>query len=875
MSSRGSSSFSTQEPTCWSHAYRQALDAHALVSMTDRDGVLVYVNDLFVETTGYDRDELIGSTHARVRSEHHDGGFFKSMWAELLSANRWRGEVCNRDRDGNDFWIDMDISAVRDADGEIEGYVSIGQDITERKREQAALASSEQFLQHVAAVSGVGGWSLDLERGELFWSKYTKLIHEVGLDYQPSLTTAIEFYAPEARGAITHAVETCIDTGKGWDLELPLITAKGTPIWVRAVGEAIRSNGKTVRLVGAFQNITQRKLTEDVLREEVASRHSAEQLLRDVLETIPDAVAAYDSDDRLIICNSGYMRTYAASADAIVPGASFESILRFGLARGQYAGVGSTPDEQEAWLRSRLAAHTQPPDQLVQRLRDGTWLQVREHRSESGATVGVRTDVTDIKRAEHELRRFAEEDRLTGLLNRSRFTYDLDDLLLENLDIDDDHMSCVVLFDVDFFKPINDAYGHDLGDEVLVEIARRVRAQLKPADFAARLGGDEFVFVLRDYADKRACEEVIEGLFAALKQPIETSGQRLSLSISLGIAPIEGRGQSSRELLKQADHAQYQAKAAGRGRWRWFGDADRKDIEHKQRLTAALKRSLTIDKDIAFALQPFESANGRQTLGFSAEMHWPYEGQTYDAPQLRQLAAQGNVAGALNDSLLEAIAGQIGALQGRGIDCGLIWLTISPEELRLGELACRLKALCLEHQIAPERLVVAVDEAALVERSASAIENTLLDIREVGFRLGIDCFGRAGVPLSLLQSLQIDCVRLGWRTLETTSPDARLQLAKAIVTSAQALGIAVFAGQLDEPQSLRSAIEMEVIGVQGDAVCRPLSGDAITTYLSANANKQLALMAQTMAEHASPSVDVMHADRDQDRDDKASKEAAA
>lgn len=156
-------------------------------------------------------------------------------------------------------------------------------------------------------------------------------------------------------------MEAGIGSGESWDLELPMITATKRSIWVRAVGHAVFEDGQAVRLLGAFQDITKRKLAEDVLRDEVTQRHSAEQLLRDVLETLPDAVAAYDDDDRLIVCNSAYLETYAASAEAIEPGATFESILRFGLARGQYSDAGRTAESQEAWLKKRLENHRNPP----------------------------------------------------------------------------------------------------------------------------------------------------------------------------------------------------------------------------------------------------------------------------------------------------------------------------------------------------------------------------------------------------------------------------------------------------------------------------------------------------------------------------------
>lgn len=167
--------------------------------------------------------------------------------------------------DGSLRYMSGTAHVKRDASGKPLRMIGVNTDVTDQVVTAAALLESQQLLQRVGRLATIGGWRVDIKAGTLYWNEQTRLIHEVPPDYVPSISTAMDFYAPEHRELIRQAVQQAIESGKGWDLELRFITYTGRSIWVRALGEVEYENGQPVRLVGAFQDVTERRETTESL----------------------------------------------------------------------------------------------------------------------------------------------------------------------------------------------------------------------------------------------------------------------------------------------------------------------------------------------------------------------------------------------------------------------------------------------------------------------------------------------------------------------------------------------------------------------------------------------------------------------------------
>jgi PAS domain S-box-containing protein len=259
-----------------SEARYRTLSEHAPLGVfhTDARGLCSYTNPRWQQIYGMTLDQSLGKGWAQTLHPADQDSVFVA-WQQAAQDGREFDRMFRILRpDKTVRTVRSHAKAVLDPDGALSGYVGSVEDVTRQSQLEA-------FLDRTGRLAGVGGWELDLSTQVLTWSEQTKRIHEVPHGYVPVVAQAIEFYAPEARAVIAGAVQAGIERGLPWDLELPLVTASGRPIWVQAMGEAEFEGGTAVRLVGAIRDITEARLRRLELQEETALRlqvqhHAAE-----------------------------------------------------------------------------------------------------------------------------------------------------------------------------------------------------------------------------------------------------------------------------------------------------------------------------------------------------------------------------------------------------------------------------------------------------------------------------------------------------------------------------------------------------------------------------------------------------------------------
>jgi len=279
-------------------------DQAELVSLVQPDGELSYVNPAYARHFALTPEQMVGRNLFDY-VEPADHTVVRQVIANVLSTGKTAtGENRITAADGTERWIAWTDRLQRDPSGRATLH-SVGRDVTERKRAEMALRTSQALLARTGRVAGVGGWELDLTTGTLQWTEETRRIHDVGPDFVPTQQAASAFFAPEGRSVIDAAIRTGIERGEPWTLELPLVTATGRHIWVRTQGEAEMQGGKPVRLVGALQDITERMLAERALR-----------TLTAVFDATTDYVVQNDKQGRLTYMNPAARRRTGVALDA-------------------------------------------------------------------------------------------------------------------------------------------------------------------------------------------------------------------------------------------------------------------------------------------------------------------------------------------------------------------------------------------------------------------------------------------------------------------------------------------------------------------------------------------------------------------------------
>ncbi len=269
-----------------------------LISLARPDGTLVYANPAYGRHFGRRPADLVGVSMYKF-IDAADRAIVRDRVACVMSTGTaLKGENRMLAADGVETWVSWSNSVQRRSDG-AKLLRSVGLDISDRKRAEAALRASEAFLHRTGRVAGVGGWELDLQSNQLFWSEQTRRIHEVPDTFQPTLEAAVSFYTEESRGTIQEAVRKAMQTGQGWDLELPLLTYFGRAIWVRAVGEVEFEQGHAVRLTGAFQDITTRKQLEQRIVD-------SERFVLQITDSMPVRIAYLDREGRYRFVNKAH-----------------------------------------------------------------------------------------------------------------------------------------------------------------------------------------------------------------------------------------------------------------------------------------------------------------------------------------------------------------------------------------------------------------------------------------------------------------------------------------------------------------------------------------------------------------------------------------
>ncbi|WP_441233249.1 bifunctional diguanylate cyclase/phosphodiesterase [Bradyrhizobium sp. 930_D9_N1_4] len=487
-------------------------------------------------------------------------------------------------------------------------------------------------------------------------------------------------------------------------------------------------------------------LTLYLIFRQMTHRLSVEkQRLDTALNTMTQGLLMFDQDERLIVCNSRYIEMYGLSADVVKPGAHFRDVIRHRFETGSFHGDVDT--YCDGILDSVAQTHS-----VVVETADGRLIEIKNQPGTVGGWLATHDDVTERIRADERIAHMAHYDALTDLPNRVLMRGHLERRVAE---LSQGQPFAILYIDVDEFKGVNDSLGHEVGDELLRQVANRLRACVSGNDLVARLGGDEFAIVKAGTRDPAELTELAETILKALRTPVDCKGQDIPTDASIGIAIAPDHGDNLDDLLKRADLAMYAAKSEGRRTFRVFvPEYDAK---------ARLRRQLELDLRQALArgefevhYQPLVDLAADVVNGCEALLRWRHPERGMISPaDFIPVAEETGLIGEIGEWVLRQACTEAASWPG---DIHVA-VNVSPVQFRSRTLALKVAAALAESGLAPGRLELEVTETVLIRDDEEAL-TILQQLRELGVRIALDDFGTGYSSLSYLHRFPFDKIKI-------------------------------------------------------------------------------------------------------------------
>ncbi len=563
--------------------------------------------------------------------------------------------------------------------------------------------------------------------------------------------------------------------------------------------------------------------------DEMADQRALEQMcFRNLLATPGERVFFKDLESRFLLVSDSFLLDQAHSCNiAEVIGKS-----DFDFFSDEHA-LAAFEDEQRI-------VHTGEPmvakiERETFRDRADAWvsttkLPLRDGDGRIVGTFGISRDVTAQVLAEQALAHQALHDAVTGLANRLAL---MDRLSQALISLDRSQGRVGVLFvDLDDFKVINDSLGHEAGDRVLVEVARRLSRISRRGDTVARFGGDEFVLLCSALRDDDDLRLIASRAVRAIGERFVHAGNDLTVSGSIGVVVTDDPSASPGVLLQQADIAMYEAKSAGRDGFRFFDAELRARAATNHDFDAAVCKAIE-NRELFLLYQPLFSLESQTLRGAEALVRWEHPRRGIIAPaDFIPLAEERGLIGAVDGFVLDEACRQLAQWmrEGQYPDSFTVAVNLSGRQLSDPTLVERIARSIRDHGIVPSQICLEITETALIGELGDAA-TTLAALSDLGVRLALDDFGTGYSTLAHVQRLNVDILKIDRSFVEQIGgSDRDRQIIGAITAMAHALGMLVVGEGIETDRQLGELTALGCDEGQGFLLARPVRPDQVAAF---------------------------------------------
>ena len=717
---------------------KTTMDGYFLI---DSQGGLLEVNDTYCRMSGYTAQELLGMRVADLEVNDTDEDVIWHLQNTFVQdGNRY--ETRHHRKDGSVFYVEVSIQCL--SVNVRRQFIVFVRDISQRKLAEEALQASKAHLDFALQKIDTGAWKLNL----LDHSAHRTLLHDRIFGYQTFLPNwtyemFLEHVLPEERQKVDRQFHDAIIAKTSWSFECRIRRADGEERWIYGAGDFLQnSKGDTEWMSGIVQDITERKLAEDKLR-----------LSSSVFAHAWEGILITTTDGTIVDVNDALSRITGYSRDEML--GKNPRIFSAGLQdRTFYAELWNSLIEKGHWY-----------GEIWNRRKSGemyaiieTISVVNDDQDIPRHYVAMLTDITQLKLHENELMHIAHYDPLTNLPNRillaDRMHQGITQVHRRNKSL------AVIFLDLDGFKAINDKNGHEVGDRLLIVLAGRMEQALREGDTFARIGGDEFVAVLLDLDTEDTAIPMLNRLLAAASKPVIFSDISLQVSASLGVSFYpQAEEVDADKLLRQADQAMYQAKAAGKNRYHVFDAVLDNNIrvrhESLDRIHAAL-----IKQEFVLYYQPKVNMRTGTIVGVEALIRWNHPEKGLLSPALFLPEIDDHpLAITLGEWVIDTALTQIERWRSQGFSIP-VSVNVGARQLQQTDFVIRLRDLLKAHpSIVPSFLEFEVLETNALE-DITKVSHLMEDCQEIGINFALDDFGTGYSSLTYLKRLPVTLLKI-------------------------------------------------------------------------------------------------------------------
>ena len=564
--------------------------------------------------------------------------------------------------------------------------------------------------------------------------------------------------------------------------------------------------------VATHEDVTEQKRGERLLAEKAAELEAMNERFDAALNNMSQGLCMFDAEQKVVVSNARYGEIYHLNRDEIKPGTALVQILEYRRAKGTgFAGVAP-----ESFLKQNVREAKE-----VWELADGRVVEIARHMMANGSWLTTHEDITERARNEKRIAYLAQHDLLTGLANRALFAERLDDAA-KRLKRHGSNFT-VLMLDLDKFKNVNDTLGHPAGDQLLVEVARRLESSLRDTDVVARLGGDEFAIIQENEKNQSGgAIALARKIIALIEQPFDINGHRVGVGTSIGIAFAPEHGSDAETLLQRADIGLYAAKLSGRNDFRVFQPELTEAADRQKSMESELREAIS-SQQFELHYQPVIDVRTGTVSGAEAFVRWHHPSKGLLAPdQFLPLAESSGLMLSLGEWILRQACLDAAAWPSNI----RIAVNIAASQFDSGNLFDIVLCALVESGLSPDRLELEIADKELLERNQAAHLLIIRQLKNLGVSIVLDNCGGGYSAASSLTGFPFDKIKID-RSIAQGAAYRRdcSAVVASVLALARGLDIATTAKGVETREQFEALLAAGVDYVQGYLFGHPVPHD--------------------------------------------------